>query len=549
MAIGDDFSISTSGDIRHVSGTTTYTVLEFHRWLGDLADNATASGNDFVDITSDTPSERSTDNIISLYSPYNIDDTAAEYLYDGSITQNGGDEQYSGLVVVGSVYSTTYLQVVQDNSLYGGASPFWGSDLNADSAQNILMRCMIKTRTGGADIDGKRIRVQAREYGDTYAEFSVTMGLGNSVAAIFTNQDLNNETAATTVSGWSGITNVTEGYNLIDLDNGAGDKPYYSEWDKSSYTINQLYERAKYLTRRGSEATLYGLSGELFRGITLEIPVDNPTGTFSAVEQVEWPTGTGQMLAIDNTTAPTKMWIQQLSGAAPTDGVTISGVSLATADVNGSTTSRTLSNCFLGQSTGSAIIGAYGIGIEATDLTNSDKLFDLNNAQQTPPNLVTFTLGGLEAGEDRVLIGPKDTGNAFDFDQLTLQTDLTGNETAVVVTASIPDDTPSAGTIRVQTDSGIYRRVTYTSWATSTFTIPSTDFSGDNASQPRNVFISYIDRLATSDEETFQAIYDTDRNLYIRVRDGGGTPIKTFETPSTLGSAGGSATAIRTSDA
>jgi len=37
--------------------------------------------------------------------------------------------------------------------------------------------------------------------------------------------------------------------------------------------------------------------------------------------------------------------------------------------------------------------------------------------------------------------------------------------------------------------------------------------------------------------------------LFIRVRDGAGTPIKTFETTGTLGSAGGSTTAIRTSDA
>ena len=99
MAIGDDFSVATNGDIRHTSGTNTYTVLELHRWLQGLADDAAASGNDLVDITSTTPSERSTDNIITLNSPYNIDDDASEYLYDGSISQNGGDDLYSGLVV------------------------------------------------------------------------------------------------------------------------------------------------------------------------------------------------------------------------------------------------------------------------------------------------------------------------------------------------------------------------------------------------------------------------------------------------------------------
>jgi len=37
--------------------------------------------------------------------------------------------------------------------------------------------------------------------------------------------------------------------------------------------------------------------------------------------------------------------------------------------------------------------------------------------------------------------------------------------------------------------------------------------------------------------------------LFVRVRDGGASPIKQFETTATLGSNGGSATAIRTSDA
>ena len=80
MAIGDDFSVAVNGDIRHVSGSTHYTVLELHRWLGDLADDAEATGNDYVDISSATPDERSTDQILQLLGTTNIDDDAAEYL-------------------------------------------------------------------------------------------------------------------------------------------------------------------------------------------------------------------------------------------------------------------------------------------------------------------------------------------------------------------------------------------------------------------------------------------------------------------------------------
>ena len=72
MAIGDDFSIATNGDIRYTGSSTNYTVIALHRWLGDLMDNAASSGNDLVDITDATASERSTDNIITLNAPYNI---------------------------------------------------------------------------------------------------------------------------------------------------------------------------------------------------------------------------------------------------------------------------------------------------------------------------------------------------------------------------------------------------------------------------------------------------------------------------------------------
>ena len=101
----------------------------------------------------------------------------------------------------------------------------------------------------------------------------------------------------------------------------------------------------------------------------------------------------------------------------------------------------------------------------------------------------------------------------------------------------------------VQRDSGVYSSISYSAYSGSTFTITSTDFSSDNSTSGNNVFISYIDELSSGTTATFTTVYDSDRTLFIRVRDGGGTPIKTFETTGTLGNAGGSSTAIRTSDA
>lgn len=557
MAIADDISIAANGDIRYTGaahgavGAGYYTVIEFHRWLQDLADDAVASGDDLLDITNDTPSERSTDNIIRLYPPYNIDDTLAEHLYDGSIIQNNGDEIYDGIVNFGA--EGIHIEIMQNGSLI--TNDFWNTipdgettkGLNRDTTAGISHRFMIKVRTGGADIDGRRLLGLNREFGYTYGEFPINgTSRGNNVLALTHSIDLNNQTDETTVSGWTSIANNNEGYVGLDVTGDGTNEYYYSNWTLGTQSINDFYERMKYLTRRGTTDTLYGLSGDIFRGITHEIPITPGTGTWSEPEPVSWSGGTGQLFAVDDTdaTATTKMWIQILTGTPPSTSDTITGgTSGATGTCSASPTERPISTPFVGASTGSAIIGSYGLGIDPSNLTASDKLFDLTNTQNVPPNNVTFTVYGLVASEDRVLVGPE-SGGAIDMNQLAASGAHTAGDTTVTVTTFIPSDTPSSGTIRCF-DGNVYQRVTYTGWSGSQFTgcsgVPD---MADGAA----IWISYIDELASTTSASFTGVYNTDRSLFIRVRDGGVTPIKTFETTGTLGSAGGSATAIRTSD-
>jgi len=645
MAIADDFSIAVNGDIRYTGTTANYTVLELHRFLQDRADDAVASGNDLLDITDETPSDRATDNIISLINGFNVDDTAVEHLYDGSISQAGGNTFYRGLVVVGSVPIGTSIELVQNNEIL---TNFWGvtgdASGNGDAAANILLRTMVKTRVDGANIDGERIRVFARELGDTYAEFSVTMGAGNNTAALFTGPDLNNSTPSGTIGTYDQFTN-TEGYQLIDVTGDGSPEEYYSQWTvtgggsiPASPSINDLYEWAKYIQRRGTGETIGGLNGDLFRGITHQWNYDAESGAQPATnDQYVWGTflntgavtggpfivgekvtggtslaygrvlgvdttgtslviatesgtwvsgevvtgttssatatssagpvgqaiggGTASLLAVDDNGTTGVVWVQLLKGSTPADNADMYEISDHTQimTVEGSVTSRTVSPSFLGVSTGSAVIGAFGIGLDPTDLTASDQLFDLTNTLRLPPNNVTFTVSGLVSGEDRVLVGPE-SGGFLQADQFGLNATLnTDNITSVVIDTSIPSDTPSAGTIRVFDDNGVARRLQYTSWAGSTFTIDPTaseaavpgvaDFATVEAAAANDVFISYIDTLATGTSATFTSVYSSDRSLFVRVRDGDTTPIKTFETPATLGSSGGSATAIRTTDA
>jgi hypothetical protein len=841
MTVAADFTVTLAGDIRHASGATNYTVLDLHRFLQDLADDAEAAGNDIVDITSTTPSSRSTDNIIDLLGTFNIDDDAAEYFYDGSITQAAGNTVYSGLRVLGATNNNnTQLAIIQDNALYtftpDANLPFWGDQsaggYNGITAQGILMRCLIKSRVNGADIDGQKIRVQSRHWGDTFDFFAVQLGTGESVGAIGTTPDAQNDTGQGTVNAYSHVTN-TEGYQTIDLSNGGGALPYYSKWtygaDTSADGLKGMWEYIKDVSAHGtvmvdaqdetsydnaptSEGTFVGgdgaagtahvvadvltmdcgclvtvdtidgnddvvtfdinnagCSGDKFPGetiaqasstgsgdsFTLTLDTDNVTAdktvhgglngnlllgvthsyaynngaAFTEDETVVWGTrffydtlvagpftpgnyvtigangaagrvlyddavdelvvaledtsisilgddvvtefpgpgagattttaavNTGLITAQDETSyddSPTSEgvfdggtsgyaasdvitlsngatvlvdtvsagdvteftvqtagstpvvdtvltetsntgagsgtftltpgvdnfianvatldnnksggtgillaatgaatgshYIQLLTGVAPVNLLPLYGItSAASADVNGTVTARTIPKIFLGSYTGS-LIGAYGIGVLSTDLTASDTIQELGGTNQTPPNNVTFTVSGLITGEDYVLVGTKAGGNDFNFAQLTLNGTLsTGSETSLVVNEAIPADTPSSGTLRVTLDDGRIRKIAYSAWVTSTFTITDESWSDpEDATAGVGVMISYIDKLATAAQETFTGVYTSPRTLWIRVRDGGGTPIKTFEVSGSLGSAGGSAVASRITDA
>lgn len=570
MAIGSDFEIQSDKDIRYTgaahaaSGAGYYTVLELHRWLQDLADDASSSGDDLMDMAKDTPSEKAYDTIITLKNGFNIDQTAAEHLYGGSIIQGSGGTEaiWDGIEVFCN--PGAHVEIQQNGAII--ANDFWNTipfgssnkGLNPDSARGVSHRFMVSVRTSGADIDGRRLVLQTREFNYTYSEFKIPgTGRGQNAAALVYASDLNNQTAEGTVSGWTDVVNLTEGYVAIDANGDAVNEYYYSKWDRASRTMNQMYERLKWLTRRGSASTLYGLNGELLRGVTHEITTDTPTGTFNAVEGVTWSGGTGRMLAINSTTAPTKLWMQLLTGVAPTDNQTITGsTSGATCMVNVTVTERTLSQPFCGLSTGSALIGAYGLGVEAADLSASDRVTDLTNTVRTPPNQQTFTVNGLVSGEDAVLVGPA-SGGVLQTNQFTLNGALTGaSVTSVVMNQTIPADTPASTSasgnqtyLRITRANGAITKHAFTAWSGSTFTINSTDFSTNNANNGAGAFISYIDVLADGTSEAVALLYASDRTLCIRVRDGGGTPIKPFETTATFTATGGSVTAIRTSDA
>jgi hypothetical protein len=565
------------GDLHAGTAPTYVTGIELHRALMDFADQATDTGDDQLAIIDLVPSQRGgVDTNITLLNGYILTSATAEdpqeHIYDTSISYGGGTDIYDGIQVFGN---SANIQVIQNNIRI--VNDFWNQTkmITAveDTASSTTHRFLIKVRTGGTDVDGRRLLGTQRELGTIYTEFAIGGGTnrGNNVLALTANNDLNNATIDATIAGWDDIVNDTEGYAQIDADGNTVDENYYSDWELAARSKNDFYERAKWIqTRvagvgvdtpaRDADQTIYGLPGDVFRGITHAITVDTPTGTLVEPEQVTWSGGVGQLLATDSTTAATQIWIQLLSGTAPVNNDTITGAGSGTVDVAVTVTSQLISLPFVGASTGTALIGAFGLGVGADDLAVADSITALDGTPRNPPNNVTFNVTGLDitgGEEDYVLVGPE-SGGALDLAFDTISGTLNGGTvTSIVVTTAIPTDVQSAGSIRIQNDEGRFVKIPYDSYTGSTFTIPSYDFSGtgvnDSVTTGNDWFPAWIDKRAVSATEGVTVVYNAPRNLVVRARNGEvGTPavnpIVPFEAVAILGASGGSQAVSRVLD-
>jgi hypothetical protein len=631
----------------HGTATANYiTVLELHRWLMDIADDSSVldhGDDDFMDITTLNPSDKSFATIINLVNGYYLSESggtpAVEFVYGGSIIQNPGtgEQFYDGVSVVANrgvkvnviqdevVISNDFWNNVPDaektaatatvgtgstgttlevsstsefspgdvlmfhtvtDEIYmvdsitdantleltetlttppanGQAIYFATRGINPDPANGVAAQFMVKTKDSGTAVDNGTLTFTTREWFYTYSAFRIpSMSRGQNVVPLTYALDLNNTTALATAATWSTITNVTAGWNQIDVDDNSVDENYYSEWNRDTYNINQFYERMKYITRAGETTTLYGLPGEEFRGITHSVAVQAAPspGAWTEGASINWDAGasTGQLLAYDTTSEIA--YIQLTSGVVPGDSeVLTDGSNTATTLASNAVTERTIAEPFCGASTGSALIGAYGFSLELADLAVNDKIQALDGVTRSPPNIVQFSVGGIQSGY-RILVGPEDGAGALDIDQLSVSGAVNGGAvTSITFLEDRPANTPNSGTVRLKNSDGKFTRHAYsavTSDSPLTITITSHDFSGvgDDLVNGADAYISYIDRTATGTSESFSTVQTTTQTLYVEARFGGTGPdytdsIKPAKSTGELGATGGSATLSPVSDA
>lgn len=204
----------------------------------------------------------------------------------------------------------------------------------------------------------------------------------------------------------------------------------------------------------------------------------------------------------------------------------------------------------IGTFAGGKFFGARGIWISNMAFADNQNysLIDANGITQNPPNLQSFTVSSIVAG-DQLLIA-KTTGDNYDIEkgQYTM-TNQGAGVAYVQVNEVIPDDTPATETIRVRYNVGLSNE------GEDIYTVTSLDkankkfmISGVTARAyvvADRAYAPYMDRNAAGTSESVTVTYVSDRFVRVDVRHAGILP---FKTKGSFISTGYSVSAIRTDD-
>jgi len=243
-SIATDYDVDTGTKIiTHVTGSTVYTVREFHSWLNDLF-----AGTGYMEF--DYASVAFTKYNIQLVNAYYFsDDADTQYLKTGSVICHDGDRLYGSVITIGTIGAQD-IYIVQNSTKL---TSFWGSG---------PIDVLIKVKDSGVLIDSGKLSIFTRDWGEQFDHTIVTITEGGkNYAAISTGTDANNDTALGTVATYSDIT-LTEGTANKQIDAADSAADYDVVIDCNGRTLKEVYEYLKYVTRAGSTFTILSDNGE-----------------------------------------------------------------------------------------------------------------------------------------------------------------------------------------------------------------------------------------------------------------------------------------------
>lgn len=273
MAIADDFHIDASKNIRQdtafVPGThVRYSTLALHAWTQGLADDASYSGDDVLDILRDSPSELAGKRndvrpmALTLLNGFNIDDATAQWFKFGSIEQAGGDVLYTGLKVIGSLVANSPIYIYQNGAKI---TKYW-ADADASDFQ-----ILVKAKGSSGDTTLRDITVYSRKYGQTFSHWDVNLSPGGEQSAALSTAVDGNVASIDAATAEATFGNITLSYGSFTWDSGDanGEQTYIGKitLDGSTSLLN-AYAAMQWATSENSTATIQSVPGWRFRALT-----------------------------------------------------------------------------------------------------------------------------------------------------------------------------------------------------------------------------------------------------------------------------------------
>lgn len=545
------------GNVNGAVHVRAYTPNNLHYWFSDKGDDATFVGDDEQDRTKPRISQRVGVTDVRFLGNANIDDTLSFHMYGGSVQQGGaGGEEYNAVAVsVVDADGNTEPVIIQDNALLSATTTeYWNNAYVPNAASKINL--LIKVKNAGTIIDRRVVRFRALEFGRQYFTApDATLSSGITPVSLVATDDGNNNTVEATVATWTDAVN-TYGFQLVDHNNGNGATPFWAVGDTGTRTKAQYHERQKWVQRRGTAETIFGLNAQLIVGNDLTIPYDTEAlGPFTEGSTLTFGGGgTALLLALDDQGTTGILYCQRLTGDAPVDNESITS-GATTALVNGTPTTRLIINNLIGTFTGTDFNPTnVGVTLEAADGGPGDLFVNLLGVNQQPPNNQTGDVNTAVGNTitvfpwDGVAVDPVGDPEP-DFVRLTLNTALSGAaETQAVAATAIPTWVPQTGFVRITTNGGERRLVAYNSWTGSTFTFTASEnFVGDPANIGNGLMPAPVDEVAVATLTNFTGVYTAnqdkagtgDQDFVVRVTNASGAVAKQPATnTATFGSGG-----------
>jgi hypothetical protein len=122
-------------------------------------------------------------------------DSDYEYLKGGAINDTTNDDLWANIYTLGTIVAGSQVYIIQNGS---EITPWWSTD---------HIDVLIKVKASGSEIDDGIITVFIRDTGATFDNFEIDLTAGGRNAVpLATANDINNQTAEGTVSGWTDVT-------------------------------------------------------------------------------------------------------------------------------------------------------------------------------------------------------------------------------------------------------------------------------------------------------------------------------------------------------